>query len=50
VTTNGGPTSPSTLTTESLDRWKQELLNEVRGEIAKAKNDIIEAVRAELRR
>lgn len=42
--------SPGALTMEMLEKWKQELLNEVRLEINKAKKEIIEALQAELRK
>lgn len=38
------------VTMEMLEKWKQELLNEVRIEISKAKKEIIEALQAELRK
>uniref|UniRef100_A0A0R3RYC9 VASP_tetra domain-containing protein n=1 Tax=Elaeophora elaphi TaxID=1147741 RepID=A0A0R3RYC9_9BILA len=36
------------VTMEALEKWKEEILSELRQEINKAKNDIIEALRSEL--
>ncbi|VDM40950.1 unnamed protein product [Toxocara canis] len=40
----------SGVTVEMLERWKQDVLSEIRAEFNKAKNEIIEAIRAELLR
>jgi hypothetical protein len=47
--TNGGGTTMA-VTVETLERWKSDLMIEVRAEINKAKIEIIEALRAELLR
>jgi len=50
MTNGGGGTTTTAVTVETLERWKCELMIEVRAEISKAKIEIIEALRAELLR
>lgn len=44
ISVSNGPTLNSEITAELLDRWKQDILAEVRREISKAKNEIIEGM------
>lgn len=36
------------VTMEALEKWKEEILSELKQEINKAKNEIVEALRSEL--
>lgn len=40
--TNGATTSSVLVSSDNLEQWKQEIMNEVRRELTKAKSDIID--------